>query len=305
MRILLSGAGGFIGSKLLSLLLLEGHEIACLVRPESKDWYKKFKDVNLVHYTADSSGPSERTFAEVLEFGAEALINLSWSGVQNSNRNEISQLANLKYVADILALAGYSQVRHFIGVGSQAEYGLLSGRVSEDAELNPTTAYGATKLAASLVSQKLCSQLEMSYSWVRIFSTYGPGDNPQWMIPAVALDLLNGKRPSLTEGTQTWDYLYVDDAAEALARIAMSPGGLGPVNLGSGIGVPVREVVEEIRRQINPEAQINYGAVPFRPDQVMHLEADISYLSSATGWAPKTSIEEGLTRTISHLKRRL
>jgi len=304
-RILLSGAGGFIGSKLLELLMLEGHEIACLVRPESKDWYQKFRDINLVHYTADSSGPSERAFAEVSEFSPDVLINLSWGGVQNSNRNDISQIANLKYVADVLALAGHSRVGHFIGVGSQAEYGLLSRRVSENAELNPTTAYGAAKLAASLMTQKLCSQLEMSYSWVRIFSTYGPGDNTKWMITAVASDLLRGKPPAVTEGSQIWDYLYVEDAAEALARIAMISGGLGPVNLGSGTGIPVKEVVQELSRQINPDIKINYGAVPFRPDQVRHLEADISYLSSVTGWAPKTSLEEGLAKTISHLKSQL
>jgi UDP-glucose 4-epimerase len=108
-----------------------------------------------------------------------------------------------------------------------------------------------------------------------------------------------GRRPKTTLGTQSWDWLYVDDVARAILAMATSERTDGIYNIGSGRAVTVRSVVERIRDLVAPEMELVFGEIPFRPDQVMHMQADISRLAAATGWSPTVPIEEGLARTVA------
>jgi nucleoside-diphosphate-sugar epimerase len=138
----------------------------------------------------------------------------------------------------------------------------------------------------------------MRYVWLRIFSTYGPRDHLRWLIPYVTMTLLRGERPSLTEGRQQWDYIHVADIATAVAAVVDDVDAEGVYNVGSGRVVTVRRVVERIRDLIDPSLSIGFGELLYRPDQVMHLEADISRLQRATGWTPRIDLDEGLALTV-------
>jgi nucleoside-diphosphate-sugar epimerase len=185
-----------------------------------------------------------------------------------------------------------------VGCGSQAEYGPRPDRTAEEAPLRPTTAYGAAKVATFQLLQTLAALHGVRFAWARFFSTYGPRDEPHWMIPQLIDRLLRGERPALTEGRQRWDYLHVRDAAAAVAALAESPGATGPFNVGSGSPVPLRQIVERIRDVASPGAALGFGEVPYRPDQVMHLEAGIEKLVAATGWRPRIALDEGLRETV-------
>jgi nucleoside-diphosphate-sugar epimerase len=128
---------------------------------------------------------------------------------------------------------------------------------------------------------------------------YGPDDNPDWVIPYVITTVAKGLRPALTAGEQLWDYLYVEDAAEAILAVLTRPTAEGIFNIGSGQCYHLRTLIEELRNSINPSVDLGFGEIPYRSDQVMHLLADISKLTKATGWYPRTSISEGLKRTVS------
>ena len=142
----------------------------------------------------------------------------------------------------------------------------------------------------------------VGFTWLRLFSAYGPADTPQWMIPYTILTLLKRQKPALTLGEQRWDYLYVEDAVRAIWRAAISPEARGIVNLGSGEAYGIRSIAERIRDLIGPDLPIGFGEVPYRPDQIMHLQADISRLKEATGWAPQVSLDDGLRRTVEWFK---
>jgi nucleoside-diphosphate-sugar epimerase len=148
-----------------------------------------------------------------------------------------------------------------------------------------------------MLTAKMSEMTGILHTWVRLLAIYGPGDDPRHLIPSVIQTLCAGKRPALTRGEQRWDYLYVEDAAKALSRIAET-GATGTLNLSSGETVIIRRLVERIRDLMDPNLPLGFGEVPYRTDQVMHLEADISRLQSATGWKPETSLEEGLRRTV-------
>ncbi len=298
-RILLTGATGFLGAHLLRRLSVEENvRVAILVRPESNRWRIESLRGKLLEIEGNVRRPLEAS-AAIEEFAPETVLHLAWSGVGNRFRNDFSQVEdNLPGSLALLRLCHRAGCRHWIALGSQAEYGPLNNVISEDAPTRPTTLYGAAKLSAMLLSRQLCAQLGMRFVWLRVFSTYGPMDDAGWMIPQLILSLLKGERPALTEGTQRWDYLYAADAAEAIYRAAIVTDAEGIFNLGSGEAHTIQSIVKRIRDLVDPALPLGFGEVPFRPDQVMHLQADITRLKEAVGWSPATTLADGLAMTV-------
>jgi UDP-glucose 4-epimerase len=148
------------------------------------------------------------------------------------------------------------------------------------------------------LTQQLAAQAGIAYAWVRIFSTYGPGDNLHWLIPTLIDQMLDGHRPQTTLGTQFWDYLFIDDIASAIISIAAGSTANGVFNVGSGQPVQIRSIVERIRDLTAPELELVFGEVPYRPDQIWHMEADIDRLRTMTKWRPKVGIDDGLAATV-------
>lgn len=298
MRCLVTGASGHLGAALTRLLVEQGDRVAVLVRPRSELW--RLDDVLdrievLRADMADLSGVAamSRTFAP------EVTFHLAWSGVTGHYRNDAEQITG--NVTNSLALFEFVRSAGctcWIGVGSQAEYGYADGVLTEEVPPEPVTAYGVAKLCVGLLTRKLCELAGMRYVWVRLLAIYGPRDDERHLIPTVIRQLLAREVPVLTPGAQEWDYLYIDDAVEAIYRAAVTDTARGVYNLGSGDAHSVRGIVERIRDLIDPTLPLGFGQVPYRPDQVMHLHADIARLRDATGWVPGIGLDEGLRRTV-------
>lgn len=299
-RVFVTGATGFVGSFLVRQLLADGRDVAILMRPDSDTW--RIADVlDQVHIVSGSMEDAAAFAPELVKFAPDAVAHLAWRGVTNAHRNDAVQVLN---VAESIAL--YTHARdggctRFVGMGSQAEYGPVSARLDEQVPTRPTTVYGAAKLSAALLLDRLAMADGVAFAWLRLFSCYGPKDDPSWLIPYMAHRLLAGERPALTPGEQVWDYIYVEDAAAAvLASLDVNASGF--FNLGSGVGRPLRLIIEAVRDTIDPTLPLGIGEVPYRPDQVMHLEADITALTTATGWTPRVPLHEGLAKTIAWLR---
>jgi nucleoside-diphosphate-sugar epimerase len=220
--------------------------------------------------------------------------------VSHRQRNDWIQIeGNLHATLALLMVAAEAGCASFIGAGSQAEYGPQRGALDEQAPTRPTTLYGATKLATYHLASQLATQHRVRFAWLRIFSTYGPKDNHGRMLPDVIRAMLRKERPSLTAGEQHWDYLHVADAAQAFFLVGRVPSALGVFNLGSGKTLLLRELITRLRDSIDPGLPLGFGEVPYRPDQVMWLQADTRRLQTATGWRPRRTIEEGLAETLA------
>jgi UDP-glucose 4-epimerase len=124
------------------------------------------------------------------------------------------------------------------------------------------------------------------------------------MIPYVIRSLLSGSAPDLSPCEQFWDFLHVRDAAKAFVSIAESQAE-GIYNLGSGSAPKLKDTIETIQRLCLTDIQPNFGALPYRSRQIMHLEADISKLTSRTQWKPEISLEEGIQSVVDFERKSL
>jgi UDP-glucose 4-epimerase len=298
-HVLLTGAAGFLGSHVARALLIRGIRTTAVVRPGGDAWRIADLRAQLTMVAADLNDAAllERTLAEV---SPDVVCDLAWEGVGNRFRDDPRQVeANLSAHVQLVGAAGRAGCRRWVGLGSQAEYGPRPALIDEECPPAPVTVYGTVKLCLALLGRKLATQAGMEFVWLRLFSTYGPRDAASWLIPSTTLVLLRGERPTLTAGTQKWDYLFVEDAALAVVEAVTAPQLDGVYNLGSGRAVPVIEIVQMIRDLIDPRLPLGVGEIPYRPDQIMHLEADITKLCRAIPWRPTTDLADGLARTVA------
>ena len=303
MRCLVTGATGFIGSHLARWLLRQGQSIAVLIRPGSDMW--RIRDVLPATTVIHSDLWRVAEIADQIHaFRPEVIFHLAWQGGNSSKfQNDPAQVfSNVLGSLTLVRLAKDAGVQRWIGFGTSAEYGRYDTPVSENQIPTPTTMYGRAKYSTCLLTEKLCEQYGIAFVWIRPFWLYGPYDDPGRMIPYVIAAFLRGEEPALTWGEQQWDYLYVTDVAEAIWKAIVTPKAQGVFNLGSGEAHTVRSIVEKIRDLIDPELLLGFGDVPYRPDQVMHLQADISRLKQATGWSPQVSLDQGLSSTVAWFK---
>lgn len=296
-RVIMTGATGFIGSAILAELLARGDRVTVLLRPDSSR--ERLAGLNGFESLTYTELLDEEIVSALRDSSPDIFIHCAWRGVGGQDRNEAFQITdNLPMTLDAVELAAASGCRQWIGLGSQAEYGNQNRRLAEDAPLRPTTVYGKAKLAAGVAARALCEANGIAGSWLRVFSTYGPADAPHWFLPYVIQEFLAGRAPKLTKCEQLWDYLYVEDAARAVCVIADGTTG-GVFNLGSGSSRPLSDYIESIRNALGTSIEPLYGAVAYRPDQVMHLEANITRLTEATGWIPVVSLEQGIRNIIA------
>ena len=296
-----TGPTGAIGQALCRRLLDEGIRVVAVCHhggarafalPSGEGFTRVFCD--LEEYAK---------LASLVSGTADAFFHFAWSNTTGSGRNDMTaQVRNIQHALEACRIAAQLGCQVFIGAGSQAEYGRTDCALAPDTPCFPENGYGMAKLCAGQMTRVECRSLGIDHIWPRILSVYGPYDGKQAMVPSVIHELLQGKAPALTAGEQLWDYLYADDAADALYRMALHGKDGAVYPLGSGAACPLREYIEELRDAIDPSLPLGFGEVAYGPQQVMHLQADISALQRDTGFAPSTDFSTGIRKTIEWVR---
>ncbi len=322
-HVYITGATGAVGIGLIKECLKRGTGVTVLVRPGSPRIQNlteasetgfleivacDLRDLkNLSIVDGDFLGSGDGRIAG--HGTSAAFFHLGWAGTIGPGRNdEGMQRQNVEYALDAVRLAAGLGCKAFVGAGSQAEYGRLGSEpLRPDTPCHPETAYGRAKLMACGETAALCRKLRITQVWPRILSVYGPCDGERTMITSVIRQLLAGERPALTAGEQMWDYLYSADAGRALyllgERACEDPALHGRIYpLGSGQARPLREYIEILRDAIDPALPLGFGEIPYGPDQVMHLQADITALTRDTGFVPETDFADGIRETIAWVR---
>ncbi len=294
-RVVITGPTGEVGLSLVDELIRNNIEVVVVVRPGSTRASRLPKSEKMV--IIENALESILELPKLIEGRCDAFFHLAWE-FSRDHDNVDKQYKNIGYTLDAVRAAKEIGCEVFIGAGSQAEYGIVEGVITPDAKCNPVIAYGMAKLCAGQMSRKLAAQLGLKHIWPRIISVYGPGDAESAMIPSVIRTLLRGDKPSLTKGEQLWDFLYSRDCAKALRLIAEKGKDSSVYCIGRGETRPLKEYIELLRDEINPDLSLGIGDIPYSINQVMKLDVDISALVSDTGFCPEYSFRDGIRETI-------
>jgi nucleoside-diphosphate-sugar epimerase len=270
LRVLLTGATGFVGSHVARALVREGHEVHAVVRPGSPRRGELPGEVRVV--------------------ARDAVPGRYLADVEN-----VACLEQGLRLARELARFG---CRRFVGVGTCFEYEHGPGSLREDAPAVPRTLYAACKLALWHVLEPLGSTTGMEVAWARLFYTYGPHEHEARLVPSVIRALRAGQPCRLTAGEQVRDFLHVEDVAAALVALAVGRV-TGVVNVASGRPVTVRDVVTTIASIVGGDGRLELGALPYSPGDPMSVCADVRRLTREVGFLPRFDLDAGLRQTVA------
>jgi nucleoside-diphosphate-sugar epimerase len=297
MKILLTGASGFLGSHVAEVLHERKHELLLTKRINSNLWRcSSFID----HVKWCNTDDNEFEDAVSL-FQPEVIINLAWDGVFAQNRELWNvQIDNLQYQQNLLNIARKIKIKKIIGMGSQAEYGLFNGYIDESYSPKPNSAYGAVKLAAKTILQTFCETNDISWYWFRLFSCFGERESEHWLIPSVIKTMCGSNKMDLTFGEQQYAYLYVKDVANVFASAVETNPENGVYHIASDKLYSLKCILLKIKEYLNPDFNLNFGAIPYRENQSMISGSINSKTKHAFGIYENSDFDEKLIQTIEY-----
>lgn len=305
MKVVVTGASGFIGAAAVKKLLQRGHEVCAIVRPGSPRLPRLWQQVpetlrsRLQVVFLDRTEMESQKLKKVSPF-ADGWLHTSWGGPGSDNRkNQEIQQSNIQDSLAAIRAAVSMGCKRFVFTGSQAEYGVCHETITEETSCMPVSEYGKAKLELFLCARELCRQLPIDYIHTRLFSVYGPGDHPWTLVSSCLCAWQQGGEMELGECSQWWNYLYIEDAAEGLA-VLLEKGIRGIYNLAGSDTRPLREFVEEMYRLCGSKGSFRYGVRPQNAEKAADLLPDIQKIQ-ALGWKPVTSFEEGIHEILSSM----
>lgn len=293
-RVLVTGASGFVGRHVVEELLAAGHEVHAVSR--------RGPDRAMSSVPGVWWHEQDLLEAPAVVGDPEVLVHLAW---HVDPADYLTSSENLVWVGASLALLrAFAKAggRRAVLLGTCAEYDWTRGGVlAEGAPVAPATLYGAAKDAVHRVAAAYALQVGVEVAWARLFFLFGPGEPAGRLVPAVARGLLAGQPVETGSGTASRDYLYVQDAAAALAALVPSPV-TGAVNIGAGEGIVLRDLIGSVAAETGGEDLVRGGARPDRPGEPPVLVADVARLRDEVGFSPAIGFREGIRRTVADLR---
>ena len=300
MNCLVVGGGGFLGSHLVDLLLAQGHAVRILeVLPRSPLDTRE----RVAWIQGDFLAP---TVALEATQGCDVVFHLASTTVPKSaNDDPVFDISsNIAGSVNLLQSAVANKVRRVVYISSGGTvYGIpASVPIAESHPTQPVAAYGIGKLAVEKYLHMFHHIHGLQYCVLRLSNPFGPRQRPdkaQGVVTAFLQAVLNGDElPIWGDGSVVRDYMYVTDAAEAMAAAGAS-SHCGVVNIGSGRGLSLNDVIGKIEAATGRTARRKY--LPGRPFDVPANVLDIRLARSVLAWEPRTPFETGLVLTAQHL----
>jgi nucleoside-diphosphate-sugar epimerase len=296
-RVLVTGASGCIGRHALGRLVELGWNVHAISSRDVRE-----PDGDVVWHRANLL---DRSQIEPIAAAARAshLLHLAWHAAPGRWAQAPENFSWVQASLDLLdAFRRHGGIR-VVTAGTCQEYDWSYGYCSETrTPLNPNTAYGACKHALERLTSTFAGIHGLGSAWGRVFFVYGPYEQPGRLVPAVIRALLNGEAARCSHGNQIRDYLYAQDVADAFVEL-LEGQVTGPVNIGSGRPVAIKDIVTRLGVLMGREDLIRLGAIPPAATDVPFVVADTSRLNEQLTWAPRVDLDRGLQCTVEWWER--
>lgn len=299
-RAVLSGGTGFVGANLARRLLRDGHEVHLLVRPGNSSWrIEEIRNQVGIHVC-------DLTDADGLEAALQAIrpdwiFHLAVHGAYPSQADTDKMVAtNVVGTVNLVSAAVRVGFEAFVNTGSSSEYGFKDHAPSETEALEPNSAYAVTKASATLFCRYTAMTKQVRLPTLRLYSVYGPYEEPSRLMPQLVVRGLAGDLPALANPEIARDFVHADDAIEAYIRAASQPlAEPGPIyNIGTGQQTTLRELVDIVRRRLGISVRPAWESMAARSWDTNIWVADPARANRELGWVPKLDVDQGFAELV-------
>lgn len=282
MRILVTGATGFIGQSFVQKV--QNQQLLCCVRHNTntlRDDQKLVLDLNKLDQFKD----------QIHRFKPEIVVHLAWQGIPDFS-HKMCQL-NLNNTINLIDLVTeLDSVKKIIVSGSCFEYDNPQGVCNEGYKTSVRDFFSWSKLSIKEYLKLVCQRKNIQWYWSRIFYVYGPHQRAQSLIPTLIDSIHAGRAPQINTPFNANDFVYVDDVVEALNCFIDQNIESGVYNIGSGYATTIASICEQVATIFSSSIQFDFQSK--KDTERTTFYADIHKMTMHTGWAPKTSLSQGL-----------
>jgi len=314
-QVLVTGAGGFIGSHLVELLVARGARVRAAVHYNSRDDRGHLELLTPAVADAlevvsldiqDAYAVDRAVDGCAIVFHLAALIGIPYSYAAPASYID----TNVRGTLHVLEAARRHRTPRVVHTSTSEVYGTArSTPIDEEHPLQAQSPYAASKIAADKLAESYHRSFDLPVATLRPFNAYGPRQSARAVIPTIVTQLASGARTvRLGHLAPIRDYTFVTDTARAFVAVAESDAAVGQVsNAGAGRGIAIGALAERIRARMGVDAEIVADAGRMRPEasEVFELVAATANIRERTGWQPEVGLDEGLDRVIAFVRDHL
>jgi nucleoside-diphosphate-sugar epimerase len=304
-RVLVTGAAGFVGAVLVRRLLARGFQVHALLRPTSDAWRLSEISNELVHHATDLRD-EEGLRATLLRIKPDVIFHLAAHGAypHQTDADAVIQ-TNILGTWNLLKASAAVDYEVFVNTGSSSEYGFKEFAMRETDLLEPNSYYSVAKCAQTLLCQHFAQTHKKPVTTFRLFSAYGPWEEPTRLIPTLIRRTLAGEDLELVPPETARDFIFVEDVVDAYLRLEQLAKLSGEVvNVGTGVQSTIKDVVTTVLEHTGARVACHWGKMQPRIWDSKIWVADITKSGRLLGWRPETSLRDGIARTVAWTKER-
>lgn len=300
--VLITGSSGFIGKHLISTLLKLNYKLICIDLNHDTEFIANY-GASLKYYNGNIQN-SEFIEEVFLKHSPDYIVHLAGLKNRTNSKDEFNISMNDNYYGtlNILNAAENTQnLKRIVLMGTAEEYGNLEDIYIESGKTEPVSAYGLSKLSATLLGMVFNKQYGLPVVVLRPSIAYGPGQGNEMFIPALINSLVKNVVFDMTSGNQYRNFVYVLDLVYAIELALLNDECNGQIiNIGASKSVRLIEAAAYIANKLKKKHLLNVGAIQYKKSEMMNYHLDVTKASEMLKWAPNYNFYDSLNETINY-----
>jgi dolichol-phosphate mannosyltransferase len=296
-RVLITGAAGFVGANLARRLLHDGHSVCLVIKPDSHTWRIdsikndcQISKISLIDFEAVNN--------QIVSYRPEWIFHLAVHGAYSWQNNWQEMISvNINGTMNVVEAALKVGFEALINTGSSSEYGFKDHAPLEDEPVEPNSYYAVTKVAATNYCRFIAHDRHVNISTLRLYSAYGPYEDPNRLMPTLIRQGMEGHLPPLVDPSIARDYIYIDDVVDAYIASAKNNKEPGAIyNIGTGKQTNIAEIVDIARQTFDIKDEPKWGSMDNRMWDTNVWLANNEKAMKFLGWSPVYNIQSGFNK---------